>query len=200
MSVCLSTPSARPDITHQPFNIRPGNVVHRFMEGEQTDGLQQVLLNERPRLLRFLAARGAQDQAEDVLHDLWQRVASAPSQPVADPLSYLFRAAENLIRDRRRSTVSRERRQMDWHDAGVSADELPQGERILIARQHLREAEAVLAGLGPRVDRVFRRYRLDGIGQAAISRELGVSLSSVEKDLQKAYRALAELKARFDAE
>ena len=49
-------------------------------------------------------------------------------------------------------------------------------------------------------DQVFRRYRLDGMGQAAIARDLGVSLSSVEKDLQKAYRALAELKMQFDAE
>ena len=58
----------------------------------------------------------------------------------------------------------------------------------------------MLIGLGERVDRVFRRYRLEGVGQAAIAAELGISLSSVEKDLQKAYRALAELKVRLDAE
>jgi len=50
------------------------------------------------------------------------------------------------------------------------------------------------------VSQVFRLYRMEGIGQAAIARDLGVSLSSVEKDLQKAYRTLAELKARYDAE
>ncbi|MDF0752863.1 hypothetical protein NLU14_21805 [Marinobacter sp. 71-i] len=33
-----------------------------------------------------------------------------------------------------------------------------------------------------------------------MARELGISLSSVEKDLQKAYRALAQLKDKFDAE
>jgi RNA polymerase sigma-70 factor (ECF subfamily) len=54
--------------------------------------------------------------------------------------------------------------------------------------------------LGPRVETVFRKCRLDGLGQAMIARELGVSLSSVEKDLQKAYRALAQLRAKFDAE
>lgn len=168
-------------------------------EGE-IDGLQRVLLNERGRLLRFLAARGAGGEAEDVLHDLWQRVASLPGQPIAEPISYLFRAAENLMRDRRRSTISRERRQQDWHDAGPSAEDEPQGERVLIARERLREAQATLAALGPRVEQVFRRYRLDGVGQAAIARDFGVSLSSVEKDLQKAYRALAQLKAKFDAE
>jgi RNA polymerase sigma-70 factor (ECF subfamily) len=100
----------------------------------------------------------------------------------------------------RRSTVSRERRQFDWHDTRTSADEEPMGERVLIARERLREVDQALEALGPRVAQVFRRYRIDGIGQAAIARDLGVSLSSVEKDLQKAYRALAELKARYDAE
>lgn len=170
------------------------------IDPERQSGLQRVILNERGRLLRFLAARGAGDDAEDVLQDLWQRVETSPSQPVADPISYLFRAAENLMRDRRRSDVSRERRQQDWHESGETAEDTPGGERVLIARERLREADSVLAALGPRVDRVFRRYRLEGESQASIARALGVSLSSVEKDLQKAYRALSALKAKFDAE
>lgn len=164
------------------------------------DGLARVLVEERVRLLRFLAARGAGDEAEDVLHDLWQRLVATPSQPIADPVAYLFRAAENVMRDRRRSAVSRERRQQDWHDVSADPHEEAAGERVLIARQRLREAEAVLNAQGARVSMVFRRYRLDGIGQAAIARELGVSLSSVEKDLQKAYRALSQLREKFDAE
>ena len=167
---------------------------------EEIDGLQRVVIVERRRLLRFLAARGAGDDAEDLLHDLWQRVAAGPGHPVADPVSYLFRAAENLIRDRRRSAVSRERRQFDWHETSISPQEEPQGERVLIARERLREVDAALSALGPRVEQVFRRYRLEGIGQAVIARELGISLSSVEKDLQKAYRALAQVKARLDLE
>lgn len=164
------------------------------------DGLARVLVNERPRVLRFLAARGAGDEAEDVFHDLWQRLLGTPAQPIADPIAYLFRAAENVLRDRRRSTVSRQRRQQDWHDLSVSEHDEAVGERVLIARQRLREAEAVLAAQGPRVSEVFRRYRLDGIGQAAIAREMGVSLSLIEKDLQKAYRALSQLREKFDAE
>ncbi|MGK6354636.1 RNA polymerase sigma factor [Sphingomonas sp. DT-207] len=168
-------------------------------EGEN-DGLRQVLLHERSRLLRFLAARGAGDEAEDVLHDLWQRVASVAGQPIGEPVSYLFRAAENLMRDRRRSMVSRQRRQHEWHSTSTSTEEEPLGERVLIAREQLRQVKDTLATLGPRAELVFRRYRLDGVGQAVIARELGVSLSSVEKDLQKAYRALADLRTRFDAE
>jgi len=167
---------------------------------DEVDGLQRVVLNERQRLLRFLAARGAGNEAEDVLHDLWQRVAGLPGRPIADPVSYVFRAAENLMRDRRRSEISRAQRQYDWHDTSIAEHEEPRGERALIAREQLSQVDAALAALGPRVEQVFRRYRLEGVGQVVIARELGISLSSVEKDLQKAYHALAGLKARFDAE
>lgn len=171
------------------------------MPGESGEtGLQAVLMGERDRVLRFLRARGAGDEAEDLLHDLWQRVAANTQAPIADPISYLFRSAENLMRDRRRSAMSRERRQQDWYDAIMPENDSQPGERAIIARQQLQQAEAVLAALGPRVPTTFRRYRLDGVGQAEIARELGISLSSVEKDLQKAYRALGQLKAKFDAE
>ncbi len=171
------------------------------MELEQgLSGLQRTVIAERARLIRFLAARGAGDEAEDLLHELWEKVASTGSQPIAEPLSYLFRAAENLLRDVRRSKTSRERRQFHWHEAAVMSEEQPVGERAAIARQELEAVQATLRALGPRVEQVFRRCRLDGMGQAQIARELGISLSSVEKDLQKAYRALAQLKATFDAE
>lgn len=168
--------------------------------GSEVDGLQLVLVEERGRLLRFLRARGADEEAEDLLHDLWQRVVSIPQQPIADPLSYLFRAAENLMRDRHRSETSRERRQHDWHAASMPEREDPHGDRRLIAREQLAEVNRALSALGPRVSNVFRRVRLEGAGQAVIAHELGISLSSVEKDLQKAYRALAQLRAKFDAE
>jgi len=167
---------------------------------QQSGGLQSYALSERPKLLRFLAARGAGDEAEDLLHELWQRIAASPVQPVADPMAYLFRAAENLIRDMRRSRLSREKRQYDWHDTSVVPEEQPLGERVLIAREKLRAVEAELDRLGPRVSTVFRAYRIEGVSQAVIAREMGISLSSVEKDLQKAYRAIAELKAKLDSE
>jgi RNA polymerase sigma-70 factor (ECF subfamily) len=170
------------------------------MAAAPTTGLEQILLDNRARLVRFLAARGAGDEAEDVFHELWQKIAATPGKPVSQPLSYLFRAAENLMRDRHRANQARERREQDWQDSDGAPAPPPSGERVLVARERLRQAEAVLEGLGSRASVVFRRYRLEGAGQAEIARELGVSLSTVEKDLQKAYRALAELREHFDAE
>ena len=70
----------------------------------------------------------------------------------------------------------------------------------MILNQRLTEARAVLSELGPRVEMIFRRFRIEGVGQKQIAEELGVSLTTVEKDLQKAYRAMLTLKQKLDTE
>jgi RNA polymerase sigma-70 factor (ECF subfamily) len=92
------------------------------------------------------------------------------------------------------------RRDLDWAESAGSADhEIPGAERALIDREALLRAEAVLASLGARVEAIFRRYRLDEVTIDQVAREFGVSRSTVEKDLQKAYRALLELRSAGDA-
>jgi DNA-directed RNA polymerase specialized sigma24 family protein len=66
-------------------------------------GLEAVFLDNRAKLLGFLAARGAGDAAEDLLHELWLKVSTGQRGPIASPLSYLFRAADTLMIDRYRS-------------------------------------------------------------------------------------------------
>ena len=167
-------------------------------------GLEAVFLTHRAPLLRFLRARGAGDSAEDLLQELWLRAAAGASGPIADPLPYLYRIANNLMLDRRRGELRRERRDQDWTEATggpeIGVSDAPSGERVLIAREQLMAAEAALKALGERTETVFRRYRVEGASQREIAGELGISLSAVEKHLQKAYRALVELRRRFDAD
>ena len=167
-------------------------------------GLEAVFFANRSALLRFLRARGGGDAAEDLLQELWLRASAGASGPIADPLAYLYRTANNLMLDRRRGELRRERRDHDWTEATggaeVGVSDAPSGERVLIAREQLAAAEAELKSLGERTDHVFRRYRVEGASQRQIADELGISLSAVEKHLQKAYRALVELRRRFDAD
>jgi RNA polymerase sigma-70 factor (ECF subfamily) len=164
-------------------------------------GLQAIFFANRDRLLRFLAAHGAGDAAEDLLQELWIKVSTGTPGPVAQPLSYLYRAANNLMLDRYRSVRQAARRDSDWSAAatdGADRAQDPVGERPLIAREHLRIVQEALDGLGERVAFAFRRHRIDGVPQKLIARELGVSLSTVEADLRKAYRALIEVRRRLD--
>ena len=175
------------------------NVAERAIEqAGATGGLEQVYLMHRPQLLRFLRARGGGDAAEDLLQELWLRASAGASGPIMDPLPYLYRAANNLMLDRRREAMRRARREEEYAGPDVPA-EAPTGERALIAREQLEAVSQALGALGERTATVFRRYRLDGRSQREIAEEEGISLSAVEKHLQKAYRVLIELRRRFDA-
>jgi RNA polymerase sigma factor (sigma-70 family) len=164
-------------------------------------GLQAVFLANRDRLLRFLSAHGAGDAAEDILQELWIKVSTSSPGPVAQPLSYLYRAANNLMLDRYRSIRQAAKRDSDWTevetDGGDRAQD-PAGERPLIAREQLRIVQEALDALGERVAATFRRHRIDGVPQKVIARELGVSLSTVESDLRKAYRVLIDVRRQID--
>lgn len=171
-------------------------------ESNSTAGLEAAFLANRDRLLRFLLARGAGDAAEDLLQDVWLKIAAGRTGPVASPVSYLFRAADTLMIDRYRSVRQAERREHEWSEVndgtipGVS--DAPSAERHLIGREQARLVADTLAGLGERVAAVFRRHRVDQVPQRRVAEEFGVSLSTVESDLRRAYAALAALKERID--
>jgi RNA polymerase sigma-70 factor (ECF subfamily) len=84
--------------------------------------------------------------------------------------------------------------------ATLDADERPSPEQALIARERLALVSAALAALPERTLLAFRRYRIDGMPQRQIAGELGISLSAVEKHLQKAYQVVVETQKRLDAD
>jgi RNA polymerase sigma-70 factor (ECF subfamily) len=104
--------------------------------------------------------------------------------------------AENLLYDRRRTAGWRNSREESWvaSQLGVTreADGRPSAERELIAREELRLVSDALAALPDRTLRIFRLYRLDGLRQREIAIELGISVSSVEKHLRRAYQVVVE--------
>ncbi|MEG3088796.1 RNA polymerase sigma factor [Sphingomonas sp. PB4P5] len=164
-------------------------------------GLEAIFLANRDKLLRFIGGLGAGNDAEDVLHELWLRASSTDTGPIAAPLSYLYRAAHNLMLDRHRSVARARLRDRAWSEVNAGAGEVseePDAERLLIARQQARIAQAALTRVGERAALIFRRHRIDGVEQRAIAAELGISLSTVEADLRKTYAAMIALKQDFD--
>lgn len=165
-------------------------------------GLSAVLIANRGPLLRFLRARGAGDDCEDILQELWLKVERLEAEgPIADPRAYLFRMADNLMHDRVRASMRRTNREHAWIETGfdpAGQDETPSAERALLARQRLRRVELALATLGDRTQAIFRRFRVDGVAQSRIAQEEGISVSAVEKHLQRAYRVVASLVEEAD--
>ena len=136
------------------------------------------------------------DEAEDILQDLFVKLEGLKPGPVAEPRAYLYRMAENLLYDRRRTAGWRTTREEAWVSSQLGAtreaDGRPSAERALIAREELKLVSEALAALPDRTLRIFRLYRLDGLRQREIADALDVSVSSVEKHLRRAYEAVVE--------
>jgi len=164
--------------------------------------LVTAFMTHRAKLARFLRLRCGEENVDDLFHELWLK-ARAVETPIDRPLAYLYRMADRLVLDGRRGAARGRSRDRDWgyvHDRLSEAVEPPTAERTLIARERLTAADAALKGVGERAARIFRRYRIDGMDQRGIAQELGVSVSTVEKDLRKAYDALLSLRERLDEE
>ncbi len=189
---------------HRPHSTgAPDRHTRRHLLNELESVLDGPFVQHRAALHRYLRARGAGEDAEDLLQDLWLKInAAADDDRVIEPLPYLYRMAHNLMIDRRRSAARRVARDQQYYDVidvgGNGADNKPNSERTLVARDDLRQIDGVLAALGARTDHIFRRHRVEGVAQREIADELGITLSGVEKHLQKAYRAVLSARNRLD--
>lgn len=174
------------------------------MDREQTNAAAIFMAN-RDRLALFLRARADHSQdssdVEDLIQELWLRWSRIDLDGIDDPRSYLFRMGHNLIIDRARRAARARTGDADWsyvNGLDGTATETVCAEQRLLARERLATIHKAIQAAGERVAWVFRRYRLDGVDQQRIARELNISLSTVERDLSKAYAVLSALKRQSD--
>lgn len=166
------------------------------------------LLHEFPlhydAIVGFLRRRtGSADEALEVAHDTWVRVAETPPDeigPVDDPRGYCCTVAANLQLDRQR----RARWLREHLDQGLAtqteATQAPDVADGLMYRQALAALDAALAALPERVREVFTAHRIHGEPQAAIAARLGVALNTVERDLIAAHDHVAAALRRWRGE
>ncbi|MEL7188626.1 MAG: sigma-70 family RNA polymerase sigma factor [Pseudomonadota bacterium] len=167
--------------------------------------LLQTLESERARFIRFLTARFRNPElAEDMLQEARLKLIEMEDEPsVSDPIAYLYRLLENMLRDHLRSEQSRIRRNKDWGDAGEGIAPLRADpttpERNTLDRDYLEHVLAALDTLPERTKIIFLAYRVEGESQKGIAAKEGISLSAVEKHLQAAYRLIRDVRQKLDA-
>ncbi|MDY7097794.1 MAG: sigma-70 family RNA polymerase sigma factor [Pseudomonadota bacterium] len=171
----------------------------------ETSILAKTLERDAARLLRFLIAR---TRDEDLSQDLMQQarlklIEKPPEGEITDPLSYLYRLLENMVRDHRRSEQSREQRGREWGDRGEGVAPLRADpttpERNALDRDYLDRVLAALDTLPERTKAIFIAYRVEGESQKDIASREGISLSAVEKHLQRAYRLVSDIRKKLSA-
>lgn len=182
-----------------------GSPMSRACEDSSTGetGLAQLLGEMRPDLLRFLLARQCDSaEVDDLLQELYVKLTSIGTGPVSYPRAYLYQMANNLLHDHRRGRRRQQERDDQWTRNRIGPDletaAAPSPEESAIVRDELERVDEAIASMPDRTAQILKMYRLDGMSQKAIASSLDLSLSAVEKHLQRAYRKLLLLRKELD--
>jgi RNA polymerase sigma factor (sigma-70 family) len=166
-------------------------------EIKRSDGLHAHFEACAPSLLRLLSARmGNRTDAEDLLQELWVKLATLETGPIANPSAYLHRMALNMANDLVRASVRRRGREDAWSDLmvadqnSVAIDPTPSPERALIAKREMAQLSQALQTLPARAREAFLHHKVEGKSHAEAAEAMGISKSAVEKHMATAMKYL----------
>lgn len=175
----------------------------RRYEYSETDraALDRLDRDFRRSLLSYFGRR-TRDRAdlEDMVQEVFERLIKrgGASELERQNLSaYVFETASSVLTDHLRKKVTHHsdaHEPFDQNQHG-GADFSP--EHVLMDRQQLARATAVLLELPERTRVIFVLRRLEGMRLGDIATRLGISVSAVEKHMQ---RAITHIMRRIDFE
>jgi RNA polymerase sigma-70 factor, ECF subfamily len=149
--------------------------------------LQAVLTADYDNLVKRLTRRfGCEDFASETLHETFARLDGvSDTTAVRSPRDYLFRTAINVGRNRRKA--ERYRASAAEIDAVLNvADEAPDPARVMEARSDMNALMPLLEELPLRSRKAFQCAVFDAMPYRQIAEDLGVTVRTVESDLQHA--------------
>ena len=117
--------------------------------------------------------------------ETFERLARPGLAPVAHFGTFLFKIALNISRDHAKSAASRYTAEGSQLEIDRIACSSPVQDRVLSGAEQMIILEAALKELDPRCRAILIMYRFHDLPQKAIAKDLGVSLSTVEKDIHR---------------
>jgi RNA polymerase sigma factor (sigma-70 family) len=165
------------------------NTTGRQLDDKTADPLMVTYLARREDLLRYFRARlRSPEAAQDVVQDIYLKIARRPIEPVDNPAAYLYRLGANLMLDHIKRERRVQRRATAWREATVetesgvqSAAEDPPADRAVAARERLLLIIKAMDEMPHPVREAFRLHKLEGLSHAETALAMSVSRSSVEK-------------------
>lgn len=155
------------------------------------NALTAAYLEKRANLLRFFARRThSEHEAEDIVQEIFLRVANHRGDNVDNPTAYLYRLGTNVMLDRVRVRSRALAREHSYHSSGLATIETPSPEAVRESRESLSMVMDVIRSMPSRRQQVFVMHRIEGMTHAEIATSLGISRSAVEKLMKRALRDL----------
>lgn len=146
-----------------------------------------------PALRRHFRKRGVGQDVEDLVQEVFLKLqANAARTSIDNVERYLFRIANNVLVSRYRHAAVHQRA---FQDAPVETlewiDDISP-ERVMMGRQAMGQFVAGLRTLSPRSREAFLFHRFEEMTYPAIARQMGISVSAVEKLIIRALEHLGE--------
>ena len=130
----------------------------------------------------------AQEILQEVFIKVWNnRIGIDPQRSFR---SYIFRIAENNVYDFFRN-VSRIKK-MQSHILVITTEYYEHIEELLLRKEDNVILYKAISSLSPQRQLVFRLCKLEGKSYAEVSRELGISVSTISDHIVKANKAIRE--------
>ena len=182
-------------ISRYPGSLQPDDA-GQFSTDKVDNWFSSEVLPLEPALMRLLRRHWRYpDEHADLRQDIYIRVyeASMRDGVPESTVAFVFTCARNLLVDRAR------RAQAVSFDAFADLEELPEQpesdftpEQFASARQELRLLQLALDDLPPRCREVIVMRKIEGLSQNEIAERLGIAVGTVEKQITRGIRALAE--------
>ena len=157
----------------------------------ERDAIDALSRDFRASLRSFFSKRCKENaEVDDLVQEVFLRLVKRSAiTDVANARAYVFQTAQSVLTDwLRKKKVRHAAYQDELHQAEIDRtggmDLSP--ERVLVGRAGLAEAAAILSELPERTRAVFLLRRLDGLRYKDIAARLGVSVSAVERHMNRA--------------
>ncbi|MFC5067145.1 RNA polymerase sigma factor [Flaviflagellibacter deserti] len=161
-----------------------------------TTELLRLYTTEQSRLRRLVQRiTGSSESAEDIVHDAFLKL-SGRDIGAAD-LGLFVRTAQNLARDTKRAERVRYTYAAHTAEEQIAAPTVAP-DQAMASRQELNGLFDALKSLPQRTQRIFLMSKLDEMTHPQIAAELGVSVSTVEKEMISALQFCRAWKKRRD--
>lgn len=165
---------------------------------KNTEQILDTLTANETKLQRFLNNKvGCPHTAADIFQIIAEKLLTKKNAlATSNPRAYLYQTARNAVIDHYRFEERRAEYEAQCAEIAERVDHCGP-ERSAMANDSLSILNQSLAELPYLTRQIFFLYRVEGIKQAAIAKQLGLNLSTVEKRLAA---ALKHCRARLKAQ
>lgn len=150
--------------------------------------VEQLHRSDEGKLRRFFMRRfrNREDAADATQETFLRMLTVLPKTEIANPHAYLFQIAKSVAHGRTAKLLSESALFADESLGTFVADETPDAERTVAARQELALLVAAIAALPTRCKMVFVLSRIEGLSNGEIALKLSITRNMVEKHIMKA--------------